>query len=156
MAPNPSGTVSIRKRERSSTVFPSLEEVLKVAAQYPGDPVRGIQPGIPESWARSHFNIRTYEKKCWVPNWPEFMISVFEALWRPDQPNSSASGKPFTPKRRQRWQIEKDLKSIQDEIVVHPRFRRCIPWFPDPKGDGELTALRARCAKLKDELKTCD
>ena len=94
-SPNPSGTVTSERVEilngktpegskggNGAIEWPSLEDVLKAAAEYPGSLAKGIPPKMPEQWARDHFHIRTFDKRDWAPDWRKAMASLFENQWQ--------------------------------------------------------------------------
>jgi hypothetical protein len=86
MSPNPSGTVTEEEEEvHTPAEWPSLEEVLQVAIEYPGSVAKGIPAIIPKPWAEYHFHVRTFEKESWSRRWRTGMVSLFEMHWQAGQ-----------------------------------------------------------------------
>jgi hypothetical protein len=154
MLPEPVRTRD-KQEERGLFCAPSLEDVIAAAAAYPGNEALHLAAGcITQAWAKAHFTIRALEQEFWSPDWKGAMYALYENIQRRRQ--QAAAPAPAhvngAAQKRPRWSVQKELEALEERIITHPRYRRCIPWFDDPVGDAALAALKSKRLELKKEL----
>lgn len=114
----------------NSVEGPSLEAVLKFASEYPGNPARNVPPVIPESWARDHYHIRTFDKRDWAPAWQEAMVSLFENQYCDG--NSKARGQVKNSKRGWSvWELKQVLEQLKKCAANHPANENSAAYTSD-------------------------
>jgi hypothetical protein len=122
---NKLGTLEIEKE--GCIEWPSEEDVLQFAKEYPGSLAKGIPAGIPETWAKYHWHFRTYEKRDWAPDWKKAMVNLFEMRWQAG--DATARGQ-FTSKQpglggQQKngpgmWEKKQRLEALKKKAAEHP------------------------------------
>jgi hypothetical protein len=134
---------------------PSDEEVFKFCEQWSGEPDSGI-PKIPREFAERWLAQMAGRTRGWPVDWQRKLVADWRTGFRTWNLGKKAGGKILPQKKRERWQVEKDLAAAREQLATHPRStwpgNKSLP--DDVKKD--FDALSSRRTDLEEELKACD
>jgi hypothetical protein len=122
--------------------WPSEEEVLRVAREYPGNLGLGIPAKIPEVWAAKWWGWRTFEVKRWPADWKRGLVWRFERDWQDGVP--AARGEQFFSKvgggggRKNSgagegvWSMRQRLEELKKMVASHPANEQSSAYCGEP------------------------
>ena len=111
--------------------WPSQDDILREASNYPGSPARAIPAKMPEAWALDWWAYCTFRRQQFAPQWKQEFVFRFERDWQDG--NAKARGVLVNGHQKGQgvWELNRILEQLKKREAQHPANESSSAYLPD-------------------------